>query len=207
MQSAKTKARYWQAIGYNENFVDNWQDVIAERFQVPFVYCVHDKDTNKNGEHRKTHTHIILAFKNTTTEAAALSVFKMIQKDGCSAFPNDQIQQVRDIGNAYNYLIHDTEDSKSKGKYLYEKKERVCGNNFDIGAFEQISQVDKTRMISELAMLIIEKNYTNFVDFNMDVISNYGTEYIALVHSYSGYFERLTKGNFQKQQCEREKKN
>lgn len=198
MSAEKTKARYWQAIGYNENFVDNWQDVIAEKFQVPFCYCVHDKDVNKNGEHRKTHTHIIIAFKNTTTESSALSVFKTIEKDGCSAFPNDHIQQVRDIGNAYMYLIHDTEDSRKKNKYLYEKKERICGNNFDIGSYEQITQADKLKMIRELASVIVDQNFVNFTDFNMYVLSNYGDEYFALLPSYSGYFERLTKGNWQK---------
>lgn len=198
MNSGKTKARYWQAVGYNENFVDNWRDVISEKFQVPFCYCVHDHDTTKEGEKRKTHTHIIIAFTNTTTENFALSVFKSIEKQGCSAYPNDVIQQVFDIGNAYNYLIHDTDDSRKKGKHLYDKKERICGNNFDIGNFEQLGKADKNRMLKELANLIIEKNYMNFSDFYMDVVSNFDETYFDLISSHSGFFERLNKGNYLK---------
>jgi hypothetical protein len=198
MSSGKTKARYWQAVGYNENFVDNWRDVICEKFQVPFCYCVHDKDTTKDGEIRKTHTHIIIAFTNTTTENFALSVFKSIEKDGFSAYPNDVIQQVFDIGNAYNYLIHDTDDSRKKGKFLYDKSERICGNNFDIGSYEQLGKSDKNRMLKELGNLIVQKNYTNFTDFYMDVITNFDDTYFDILSSHSGLFERLTKGNYQK---------
>lgn len=203
MRSTKTKARYWQAVGYNENFVDNWQDVISEKFQVPFAYCIHDKDLSKEREHRKTHTHIIIAFTNTTTENFALMVFKSIEKIGCSAYPNDTIQQVFDIRNAYDYLIHDTEDARKKGKFQYASNERICGNNFDIGNFEQIGKADKSRMIKELADVIIGKNYTNFADFYMDARSNYSDEaYFELITSYSGFFERITKGNYLKERGE-----
>ena len=201
MKSAKSKARYWQAVGYNENFVDNWQAVISERFQVPFAYCVHDKDQNKNGDHRKIHTHIIIAFPNTTTENFALMVFKSIQKDGCSAYPNDKIQQVFDIGNAYDYLIHDTEDSRKKGKFQYDKSERICGNNFDIGKYEQLGKTEKISMIKELADVIIANNYTNFADFYQYTVSNYSDIYLELITSYSGFFERIAKGNYLKERC------
>jgi len=202
MSNNSSKAKYWQAIAYNENLLDGWQDVIAEKFQVPFVYCIHDKDKDKSGNARKIHTHIIIAFKNTTTENTALSVFKTIEKQGFSAFPNDRIEMVRDIGNAYMYLIHDTEDSRKKGKYQYPKNERVCGNNFDIGCYEQISQADKVKMIDELACEIYKNNFSNFLDFDMYVRTNYGMEYKALIISYSGYFERLTKGCYQRKIAE-----
>lgn len=200
--SSKVHARYWQAVGYNENFVENWQDVISEKFQVPFAYCVHDKDVDKSGDKRKTHTHIIIAFPNTTTQKTALAVFKTIEKDGCSAYPNDVIQQVFNIRNAYDYLRHDTDDCRKKGKYQYALNERVTGNNFDIGNFEQLSQADKIRMRKELAQDILDNGYTNFSDFFMNVLSNYEDDYFEVCSSYSGFFERLTKGNFQKNATE-----
>ena len=76
------KAKYWQAIMYPENMIDDWKDRICELFQVPFCYCVHDKDTDKKEEARKEHVHIILAFGNTTTENNALRIFKTIEKNG-----------------------------------------------------------------------------------------------------------------------------
>ena len=37
----------------------------------------------------------------------------------------------------YNYLIHDTDSCRKQGKYLYKVEDRICGNGFDIGLYEQ----------------------------------------------------------------------
>lgn len=191
-------AKYWQALMYPENMIYDWKEVICERFQVPFAYCVHDKDLDKKEEDRKTHVHIIIAFNNTTTEKNALRVFKTLEKENCKAIPNDKILQVNSIRSAYDYLIHDTEDSKKKHKYQYDKNERITGNGFDIGNFEQLSLAQKNDMALELCNLIVQKFHTNFTDFYMDVVSNYDSQYFEVLKSYSGLFERLTKGNYQK---------
>lgn len=203
MGKVKLKARYWQAIAYNENLVDNWQEVISEKFQVPFAYCIHDKDVDKANNHRKTHTHIILAFGNTTTENFALQVFKSIEKEGCSAYPNDIIQQVFDIRNAYDYLTHNTDDAKKKNKYQYDRKELICGNGFDIGNYEQLGKADKNRMIKELADIIIKNNYSNYTDFYMDIVSNFDDTYYDILISHTSVFRELTKGNYLKEKAKR----
>ena len=38
-------------------FRQNWQDDIADLVQVPFAYCVHDKDVDEQNEGRKPHVH------------------------------------------------------------------------------------------------------------------------------------------------------
>ena len=192
------KARYWQAIMYPENMIENWRDVIESVFQVPFAYCVHDKDIDGNKDKRKEHIHVILAFSNTTTYNNALRIFKTIEKVGKSAIPNDKIQQVNSIRKAYDYLIHNTEDSKKKGKYLYDKSERITGNDFDIGNYEQISLAEKNNMCKELCDYIVINTITNFADFYMYVIENFDSEYFEVIKGYSGLFERLTKANYQK---------
>ena len=133
---AMIKSRSWVALMYLENMVPNWQDEIAERLQVPFAYCIHDKDLEKDGKTpRKPHVHIIIVYGSPTTEKNALSVFKTLELEGHKAIPNDVIQQVFSIRNKYDYLIHDTEDSRKKHKHLYDKAERVtrgrdqCGHS------------------------------------------------------------------------------
>lgn len=186
---------------YNENMLDNWQDEIASKVQIPYVYCVHDKCFEKDGKTpRKTHTHIILCFSNTTTYSHALQVFKRLEKNGCSAIPNDHIESIVGIRHMYDYLIHDTEDCKKKNKHLYDASERIAGNNFDIGSYEQLSTKEKLDMRKELCNLIIEDDITNFSDFYKAVVSNFDDEYFEILSTYSGLFERLTKGNFQRRQ-------
>ena len=98
------KARYWTGVLWLENLDENWQDEIADLVQVPFAYCIHDKDVDEQNEGRKPHVHLILAFSNTTTYNHALQVFKLLGDKAVNT-----IQACISIRNTYEYLIHNTE--------------------------------------------------------------------------------------------------
>lgn len=201
-----TKARYWTAVGYVENMRDDWQEVIGSLLQYPYVYCVHDKDKQGDGDDRKVHVHIVVAYGNTTTYKSALALFRRLNKEGCEAF--NTCEPVANIRYIYDYLIHDTEDSKKKGKYRYDKSARIAGNNFDIGSFEQLSVADKERMAEELEDFIIEYNITNYRSLYLSVKNNFDKEYKKILRTYSSHFERLLKGNYQckSKDCEEQEK-
>ena len=55
----------------------------------------------------------------------------------------NKCEAVVGIRNVYDYLIHDTEDCRKKGKEQYDPSERITGNNFDIGAYEQLGTAEK----------------------------------------------------------------
>nr|CRY96240.1 hypothetical protein [uncultured prokaryote] len=190
------KARYWNGVLYPENMVDDWEDVISDKLQVPYAYCIHDKDLNEDGTKRKTHIHITIVFPNTTTYNHAFDVLNTLSKKDKKAL--NKIERAINIRYSYNYLIHDTDTCRKKNKYLYDRAERITGNNFDIGSYEQISVTDKNRMTKELCNVIVENGYTNFADFYMYVISNFDEEYFEILRTYSGLFERLTRGMFLK---------
>lgn len=192
------KSRYWVAVMYMENMIDNWEEVIAERLQVPFAYCKHTKCKEKDGKTpRKPHVHILIAYtQGTTTEKNALRIFKTLEKPGCHAIPNDVIQQVFSVRNMYDYLIHATEDCKKKKKHRYDESERITGNGFDIGLYEQVSTEDKLRMRLELADLICEKCFTNYMQFYTAVKSNYGNDYLEIMISSTSFFRELIKSNY-----------
>lgn len=200
-----TKARYWVAVCYPENMVDNWQDKIDDLLQVPYAYVVHDKDLDKDGDARKIHVHILFAYSGPTTYRSALNNILLLS-DPIKGKPCcNTIQKVQSVRHMYNYLIHDTDNCRKKGKYQYDKDCRVCGNGFDIGSYEQISNDDKIRMRRELSQLIIDHEITNYTSFYAYVLKNYGNEYEEIVSIYSGHFERLTKGNYHIRQMAKEK--
>jgi hypothetical protein len=187
-----SKAKYWTAVLYPENMIDNWEDEIAELLQLPGAYCIHDKDLDNARRKRKTHVHIILAFKNTTTYNYALSVFDKLSKPDKSAL--NKVEAAIDIRHLYEYLIHNTADSKKKKKHLYDETERIEFNSFDIGNYEQLSARDKDKMLKELCDHIVQNNISNFADFYCYAVSNFGDEYFEVIKTYSGFLERLTKG-------------
>lgn len=190
-----TKARYWVGVGYPENMRPDWKDVIGEVTQLPYAYCVHDKDVDGDEDDRKEHVHILLAFPNTTTYKSALSVLQELSAPGKKAF--NTVQKVNNVRFMYNYLIHDTEDSRKKHKHQYDKTERITGNNFDIGNYEQLSVDEKNSILVELEKLIFSNSYCNYADFYADVLMNYPDEYRQVVRGNSGHFARLTQGIYQ----------
>ena len=74
--STKTKGRYFLAVLYPENMRKEWQDEIGDLLGYPYAYCIHDKDKTKDGDERKTHVHMIVAFPNTTTMQHAMTIFR-----------------------------------------------------------------------------------------------------------------------------------
>lgn len=196
-----TKSRYWVGVLYNENMIDNWQTELGDILQLPFCYCVHDKDTIADGsEDRKIHTHLIIVFNNTTTYNHAFNIFNKLSADGKNAL--NKIESVVCIRSMYDYLIHNTETCRKKGKFLYSKNERISGNNFDIGNFEQLTTTDRNRIVKELCDFIIQNNVVNFADFYILCIEQFeDSSYFEILRTYSGLFERLTRANYQKEKA------
>ena len=199
------KARFWTAVLYPENMRDDWETAIGDVVQYPYAYCKHTMDKDSKSEHRKDHVHVILAFPNTTTYKHALSVFELLSAEGKKAL--NKCEAVIGIRNVYDYLIHDTETCKKQGKELYPKEARITGNNFDIGAYEQLGAVEKNEMFLELGNVIIDNGFTNYTDFYEHVVNTFeDMNYVEIMRTYSSHFERLTRGNHHKMEQGRLKK-
>jgi rubrerythrin len=181
------KNRYWVAVGYPESMIEDWQLKIDDLVQVPFAYCIHDKDVESNSNERKTHVHIILAFSNTTTYKHALEVFQTLGKI-------NYCEPIYNIRNKYDYLIHATKKAISDGKYQYSEAERVTGNNFDIGSYEQISIGDKKRMLTEIKQFQRDNEIDNFYTLSCLIEDNFDSRYWDILDDYSGVLEKRCKG-------------
>lgn len=197
---ASVKSKYWWCICYPENMKDDWKDNISDLLQLPFAYCVHDKDLDNDGDCRKDHIHLMVAFPNTTTYNHAKSVFKELEKPGCKMLLNDSINRVINVRRAYNYLIHDTDECRKKGKYQYSKYDRILGNDFDIGAYEQIGLEEKMKVRRQLSKFLIDKQFSDYTTFYQYVISNYDSEYENIVVGYQGHFDKLCKGCYHRKE-------
>lgn len=189
------KARYWVGVCYPENMVDDWQDKIGDLLQLPYAYCIHNKDLETDTEeNRKIHVHIIIAYGNTTTSNSALKAFNKLSKEGAKCCPF--CESIVSIRNKYNYLIHDTEDCKKKHKHLYDKSERITGNGFDIGAYVQLTTDEKEEIALELSDLVMDMNFENIKHLYKFVRSNFDKEYFRVLKSNASWFSALCKGNF-----------
>lgn len=193
------KARFWTGVLYPENMREDWETTIGDVVQYPYAYCKHTQDKDSKSEHRKDHVHLILAFPNTTTYKHAMSVFDLLSAEGKKAL--NKCEAVIGIRNVYDYLIHDTETCKKQGKELYPAEARITGNNFDIGAYEQLGTAEKNAMFLEMGEAIRDHGFTNYMDFYEYVVDTYeDMNYVEVMRAYSSHFERLTRGNHHKQE-------
>lgn len=198
-----SNAKFWTAITWLENMRPDWKVEADKIIQMPYAYCIHDKDLDKDGDERKPHVHWEIAYKNTTTYNNILSImleFSISPDKPCT----NKVERVKDVRYMYDYLIHNTKDAQKKGKYLYPVSARVLGLNFDIGLYEQISVEDKRAIAIELSRSILSLRFTNYADFYNYVLNRYSAQYLDVVFSYSSHFERLCRGCYLKSQAEKD---
>lgn len=186
------KARYWWAVLYPENMVPDWESRIGDIVQVPYAYAAHTLDKDSKSEHRKDHVHLILVFGNTTTYKHAMEVFNLLSAPGKKAL--NTCEACVNIRHCYDYLIHDTETCRKEGKHQYDPDHRVTGNNFDIGAYEALSQAEKAEMSQEIVTLIIGKKITNLADCYIIVMDQFGGDYFQVFQANNAFYEEALQG-------------
>lgn len=195
------KARYWVGVLYPENMCQDWQEKIGDIVQLPFAYCIHSKDKDTKSEHRKDHVHLILAWPGPTTYNSAFSVFDRLSASGKKAL--NKIESIVYMRNMYDYLIHDTVGCRKAGKELYSASDRVTGNNFDIGCYEQLTETEKRELIMDMFGFIRDNGLVNFMDlFEMCAIQDRSRDYIDLLRGNSTFFQRLLDGMYQRKREE-----
>lgn len=200
MAQPRISAKYWEAILYPENMLPHWKEIIDDVIQVPFAYCVHDKDPHidkSTGETiKKIHVHLFIAYNNVTTLNQILKLCNKLSLPGkkCCSVAEEVVSPL----HAYDYLIHATKKAQEQGKYLYPENERILGNNFDIHFIANEDEHEKCIKVQQLTELIIQNKITNYVDFVNAVFNSYDDSYFHLQEIKCNYFEKLIKGNYNK---------
>ena len=193
------KARYWWAVLYQENMRPDWRETIDDLLQLPYAYCEHTADKDSKSEHRKDHVHIIVAKSNTTSHKHIMEVFNLLSAPGKKAL--NTCEACVNIRHCYDYLIHDTDSCRKQGKEQYDPSRRITGNNFDIGAYEQISSAQKQEMLKELVGYIIANGFTTINDFTVAAMNDFDGCYWEIIVGYNGTLERYCRGNYLKRKA------
>lgn len=113
-----------------------------------WAYILHDKDTDKNGKQVRSHYHVMLHFKDAKTISRVSKVF------------GDKEQYIEawksTINNGFSYLIHETNNAKSK--YHYDPSEVVASFDFK----EKIQEIrQKVKKPSRQAIENFIDDYSN----------------------------------------------
>ena len=111
----------------------------------------------------------------------------------------NKCEAVVGIRNVYDYLIHDTEDCRKKGKEQYDPSSVSRATTLTLVRMSSLAQPRKNEMFLEMGQAIREHGFTNYMDFYEFVVDTYeDMNYIEVMRCYSGHFERMTRGNYQR---------
>lgn len=199
------KAKYWLAVTYPENMIDDWERRAPDILQVPYAYCIHDKDESGHDGDRKTHVHWMLAFEFTngnTTRKHALTVINLLSKDGRICCPG--VEASLNVARSYKYLIHDTETAQADGKHLYDVSERKTGNDFDIDRYITLSTEQKLKMQKDLTDYAVSGKFFDIATYYEQAILNdtakFGTEYYQVFQGINAQIDRICRANYNRRQ-------
>lgn len=116
----KGRTRNFATIVYPESAPDNWKTILEEAMVPAFISPLHDKDVNPDGEIKKAHFHVILAFESVKTLEQAQDIIYKIGGVGC--------QPVVSLRGNARYLCH--LDNPEKYQYSVDDVLCLCGADY-----------------------------------------------------------------------------
>lgn len=155
-KASNRRFRNYATVVYPESAPENWQDILADQFVPAFISPLHDMDSNPDGEIKKSHWHVVLAYDAPKSTDQAQDVFTAISGVGCEV-----VQSLRGYAR---YLCH--LDNPEKHQYAQEDVRTLCGADYNtaIGL-----PTDKYKAIREMIDFIKANNvysYSELLDYS-----------------------------------------
>lgn len=208
----KEKSRYFTFLIYpdGEGLPLDWRERL-ERIGVPIAISpLHDKDKAKGGGFKKAHYHGIYVANNPVTSESVRNKIRAIlssEQEECKAIAKVQIIR-ESVENVYLYLTHESKDAKAKGKYIYDKKDILHINNFDIERYIVIDTETKNQVLKTLLQIIRAYGIPNILDLHDFVEENgeaYGIDlnlFLSTIENKSSLLRLYFDGAYQRSQRE-----
>lgn len=173
---SKEKSRYFTFLLYPESVPDDWQ-MKLETLDVPIAISpLHDKDlseSNVNTVYKKAHWHLIYVAKNpVTADSIRVKIKRLLGEKSCNCV---QIVE-RGMSSMYLYLTHESKDAIAKQKHVYDKKDIVLINNFDIERYVVLDETEKKRLRKLLCEIIRDNHIINVIELESFIFLR-GAEY------------------------------
>lgn len=166
------KSQNFTFLVYPDSSPEDWIEKLETLGQPIAISPFHDKDKAQTGGFKKPHYHVIYRANNNVT---ADSVRKKLQRKlGIKAIAKVQI--VDNIENMYSYLTHESKDAIAKKKHVYDKKDIVLLNNFDIERYVVIDVAELNDRFDDVLNIIRENKIINIFRLEDFIVEN-GSEY------------------------------
>lgn len=128
----------------------------------------------------KPHYHVIYVAKNNVTADSVRKKFQNI-------LGRDALAEVKIIAtsvrNMYDYLTHESVDAIAKKKHVYDKKDILCLNNFDIDRYDELDSADKKELFYNVLDLVLDYGFRNIIELERFIFEN-GSEIGITINNF-----------------------
>lgn len=170
------RARNWTFVFYPDSAPEDFLERIRQWHICGALSPLHDKDIRANGEYKKPHYHLVLAFEGKKSYEQV-----MVLVDELNA-PHPPLFEavVRDMRGMLRYLTH----SDDPDKYQYESKDVITIAGLDYEKYTSPSSSQRYIYINEMCEWICENGVMEFETlFDYARYHHYGTWYKVLCDS------------------------
>lgn len=122
-------------------------------------------------EYKKEHRHCIYIANNPVTTDSVRNKLKRALGDQAVS----HVEIVDNIQGAYLYLTHESKDAIAKGKHVYDAKDIVLLNNFDLSRYVELDADQKMDLYVRLVELVEAENIMNMKQL-MHLVEQRGEE-------------------------------
>lgn len=120
-------------------------------------------------KYKKPHYHVIYIAKNPVTAQSVRNKIKRVLGD--KSINKVQIIQYT-VRDTYEYLTHESADAVAKKKHVYDKKDIVEINNFDVSRYDVLDAEEKNDLLNAVLDTIINYGFKNMIQLEHFVSSN-----------------------------------
>lgn len=186
-----------------ESMPDSLDKAVALKQAKEYWLSVVHHEQDNLPEYKKPHYHVLYVNHNPVTARSVLN--KLRRRLGDNAVSHIEI--VDNVANYYLYLTHESPDAKAKKKHVYDKKDIVTLNNFDIDRYIVLDKEQKKVMGDAVMELVIEHGIRNMIEL-VRLIKEHGesigisgiSELEDVLNGRGWFLKMLFDGNFQEWQ-------
>lgn len=183
MSSEKTRGhdrtRVWSAVLYPESVPDGWRDYL-DYLHLEWVESpLHQYDVNADGELKKPHWHILLAFDGPKS-------YEQV-RDMLSPLNGPVPQKCHAVRGAVRYMAH----LDNPEKFQYPVSEIIAHGGFDLANALSPTAGQRYDLIGEMADFVKDQCITEFQDLFDYALHNRHDDWFPLLCDNSAYVLQL----------------
>lgn len=176
--SQNVKKRNWAFVLYPESAPSDWRNILQQTGLQCAVSPLHDKDIDPNGEPKKAHYHIILAYSGPTS-------FNVV-KSLCASLNQPIPQALEQVKGYYRYFTHKDNPDKAQ----YSEYDIFTINGFNILDYADLTKSEIENIKKRLQNIIRELDIYEYSDFMDYLLDNELHEEYTIASNNTYFFEK-----------------